>query len=432
MKFSWIPCLLGLIAVGACNDKPDVPSVIGADHKHIDAAPTSVSMAKAKELGMPLSVEDIAAARAGKTDEAGAMYRKLVDLSDSEPARVLERYLKGQATDSEADRALTDLAPRFGAIEAAAAAASFAPQRDFALGMQVVYTEYEPMQRACIALVARGLRKAEKRDAAKAAADFEKAAAIISQAASEDLSMSEYLTTVLTDHWWRGAIGALETDRSMGGTLAAIAAEIPRVEAKKGVGTDLALIRATIARIKSGTVTYSKVAGLSSPAMIDGKSMDDILMENIDKAEDYATAFVVAAYENWADRTKVMGLLHQAEHASTEESPQTTALHAFEALAMAFTSPLKNGEALSRAEIDCLRIAVAARELADSGKTPTLTEAAKIAGVDETDPFGDKPYVLKTTGGKVVVYSVGLDGEDNNGKPYVPGEMKGTDIVVSL
>ena len=215
--------------------------------------------------------------------------------------------------------------------------------------------------------------------------------------------------------------------------IAKLVAELPSVNAKAGVGTDFALIKATIDRIRTGKTTYSKIAGYDEPILVDGKSMDDMLSKDLDLAEKYALSFVVRAYEKWEDRKAVMEMLHAAEHASQNEAPETTALHAFEALAMSFTAPLKNGEALTKAQLDCLRIAIAASNMKKaSGKAPTLAEAAKAAGVGETDPFSGNPYILKDSAKGVTVYSVGLDQEDGGGKPYVPGEFKGTDIAVTL
>ena len=210
-------------------------------------------------------------------------------------------------------------------------------------------------------------------------------------------------------------------------------AELPSVDARKGVGTDFVLIKSTIDRIRNGEVTYSEVAGYDSPAMVDGKPMDDILKANIDIAERHALQFVVRAYESWGDRGKVLQLLHDAEHAAQEETGENTVVHAFEALAMTFTAPLKNGEALTQAELETLRIAIAAADIKKrTGNAPSLSEAAKAAGVGEIDPFTGNPYVLKDGAEGITVYSVGLDLEDNGGKAYAPGEAQGTDISVTL
>jgi hypothetical protein len=212
-----------------------------------------------------------------------------------------------------------------------------------------------------------------------------------------------------------------------------LSASLPAVEARKGVGTDLAFIRTTIDRIRKKEVTYSKVAGFTEPVIVDGKNMDELLTARLDEAEAIAAAYAVNAYESWPDRKKMLEMVHSAEHLAQNEAPEDTAIHAFEALAMSFSAPLKNGEALSQAEIECFRIAAAAIDIKnESGSWPSLEDSAKRAGTGVTDPFSGNPYLFKTEGGKVSVYSVGLDGNDDKGKPYRPGESKGTDIVVSF
>jgi hypothetical protein len=124
--------------------------------------------------------------------------------------------------------------------------------RDFSVGMQVDYKEYDPMQKVCIVYSARALRNARKGNTDLALADYRKAAATIGHAASEDLAMSEYLTTVCLDQWARSATSAAEERADMRAPIAKLVAELPSVNAKAGVGTDFALIKATIERIRTG------------------------------------------------------------------------------------------------------------------------------------------------------------------------------------
>lgn len=432
VKHSWILFLLALALIGACGKvKPAVAK--GDGHTHIDAPPLDVSLAKAKELGMPTTAEELTASRPDRTDQAGKAYAALRSLEDSEPALLLERFLKGQATDAEADAAIGKLHKEFVAMEAVAAMETFAPVRDFSKGMELEFTEYEPMQRVCIALLARGVRKAAKGDTTGAKADFERAGTVVRHASQEDLLLSEFLTTMCIDHWWKAAVHATKANAKMGPVLAELAAALPAVEARKGVGTDLALIRTTIDRIRKKEVTYSKVAGLESAALVDGKNMDEMLLAGIDEAEKIAAAYAVAIYEAWPKRQAVLQMVHDAQHQASGEEAAKTVMHAFESLAMTFSLPLKNSEALAQAEIECFRIAVAAKTLkSQSGSWPKLPDAAKAAGCGEIDPFSGNPYVLKGDGNTVTVYSVGLDGNDDKGKPYKPGEMKGTDVSVTL
>lgn len=433
VKLTWLP--ICVLAVAGCGgEKAATSDGASADgHKHVAPEPLENIIAKAKELGLPTTLDEFNAARTDRRDEAGAIYLKLAGLAQSEHVNMLERYLRGQATESEADRAVAGLAGEFRTMDAAVSKATFAPKRDYGLGMQVDYKEYDPMQKVCIAYSARAVRNARKGDIAVALADFRKAAAVARHASSEDVAMSEYLTTVCLDNWIRAATRAAESSLPLRPGLVQIAAELPTVDAKAGVGTDFVLIKSTIDRIRNGEVTYSQVAGFDSPAMVEGKPMDDMLKGNIDMAERYALSFVVRAYESWPDRAKVMELLHGAEHAAQEESSESTVAHAFEALAMTFTAPLKNGEGLTKAELECLLLAIAASDIKrKTGKAPTLAEAAVAAGTGETDPFSGKPYMLKDSEKGVTVYSVGLDLEDNGGKPYSPGEAQGTDIAVTL
>jgi hypothetical protein len=167
--------------------------------------------------------------------------------------------------------------------------------------------------------------------------------------------------------------------------------------------------------------------------MVEGKSMDEMLEADLDEAERIAVGYAVAIYEAWPKRQAVLQMLHDAQHQASGETPEKTVLHAFESLAMTFSLPLKNMEALAQAETECFRIAVAAKLLkSQTGAWPKLADAAKAAGCGDTDPFSGNPYVLKDEGDKVTVYSVGLDGNDDKGKPYKPGEMQGTDVSVTL
>jgi hypothetical protein len=389
--------------------------------------------AKASELGIPTDAKALNASRPGSENGAAVHYAKLTGLVESQHVGILDRYLKGQATDQEADKAIAGLAGEIKTMDAAVALQDFAPQRDYTRGMEIDYKEYDPMQRVAIVYVAKALRAAKKGNTQAALEDFRKAGVVARHASTEDVAMAEYLTTVCLDHWFRGAVKAAEASEAIRPGLATMMKGLPEVEARAGVGTDFALIKTTIARIRSGEVTYSKVAGWDTPPMVAGKPMDDILKANLDMAERYALEFVVRAYENWENRGKIVEMLHAAQHSSNEETPEDTVIHALEALAMTFTLPLKNGEALTQAQRETLSIAMAASDIMKrTGKAPTLAEAAASAGVGETDPFSNKPYVLKEADGKVTVYSVGLDEKDDGGKPYVPGETQGTDISVRL
>ncbi len=434
MKHLWIPSLLALALLGACDRNASVGgAATGGGHTHIEAAPLDVSLAKARELGMPTTVEELIASRPNRQDQAGAAYLALAALEKSEPARLLERFLSGQATPDEADKAIAKLEKEFVAMEAVTAMESFAPNRDFTKGMEIKFTEYQPMQRVCIALLARGVRSASQGDVAATRADFERAGAVAAHASQEDLLLSEFLTTICIDHWWKAAVLATRAKPEIGPVLAELAAQLPAVEARKGVGTDLALIRATIERIRNKEVTYSRLAGDSSPAIVDGKSMDEMLEANLDEAEQIAAAYAVAIYEAWPRRQAVLQMVHDTQHQASGEEADETVKHAFEALAMTFSLSLKNSEALAQAEIECFRIAVAAKTIkSNTGAWPKAADAAKAAGCGVTDPFSGNPYRLKGEGDKVTVYSVGLDGVDDKGKPYKPGEMKGTDVSVSL
>jgi hypothetical protein len=436
VKSSFVFFAVALVGLIGCGDKGGGTPNAGTaaeGHTHVEPETLDAIMAKAKELGMPTTMDEFQAGRSERQDEAGPIYLKLSSLMENADMDLLDRYLKGQATEEEADKAVAGLADEFATMDQAVATASFAPKRDFSRGMQIEYKEYDPMQRTCIAYAARALRSTRKGNVAGALADFRKAAAVAEHASSEDVAMSEYLTTVCLDHWSRGATKAAEASPAIRQGLVEIMKQLPKVDARAGIGTDFVLIKQTIDRIRSGEVTYSEVAGYDNAVMVEGKSMDDLLMTNIDMAERYALQFVVGAYEAWEDRGKVLQLLHDAEHAAQEETGENTVVHAFEALAMTFTAPLKNGEALTVAELETLQLAIAAADLKKrNGKAPTLDEAAAAAGVGVTDPFTGNKYVLKDGSEGVTVYSVGLDLEDNQGKAYTPGEAQGTDISVTL
>jgi len=434
VKQSWFLLVLSLALLGACkNDESTADSNGSGGHTHVDAPALDVSLQKAKALGMPTTAEELAASRPSREDQAGKVYAGLITLQDSEPAHLLERFLLGQATPEEADAAIAKLGKEFVQMEGVTKMDVFAPKRDFSKGMEINFVEYEPMQRVCVALLARAVRAADKGDVEAARADFERAGAVARHASQEDLLLSEFLTTICIDHWWKAAVLATRAKPEMGPELAALAANLPVVEARKGVSTDLALIRATIDRIRKKEVTYSKVAGLKSAALVDGKNMDEMLEANLDEAEKIAAAYAVAIYEAWPKRQDVLQMVHDAQHQSTEEDADKTVMHAFESLSMTFTLPLKNSEALSQAELECFRIAVAAKAIkAKTGTWPKLADAVALAGCGDIDPFSGNPYVLVGNGDSVKVYSVGLDGNDDKGKPYRPGEMKGTDVTVEL
>lgn len=424
--------LVALSLIAGCAKEKATTSK-GSGHSHADIPALDVSLAKAKQLGMPTTPEELAASRPKRVDEAGKVYASLSALGESEPAHLLERFLLGQATNEEADKAIAALSKEFPQMEVVTALKTFAPERDFTLGMEINAKEYEPMQRVCIALLARAVRRTENKDSVGAISDFERAGAVIRHASQDDLLLSEFLMALCIDQWWKAAVIATKSDPEMGSKLAGLAAELPAVEAQKGVGTDLALIRATIERIRTKKVTYSKVAGFDAPTMVEGKNMDEMLFAGLDEAEKIAAAYAVAIYEAWPDRKAVLQMVHDAQHAASDEDPDRTVMHAFESLAMTFSLPLKNSEALAQAELETFRIAVAVRALkAKTGALPTLADVAKAAGCGEIDPFSGSPYKLVGDGDKVTVYSVGLDGADNKGKPYKPGEMKGTDITVTL
>jgi hypothetical protein len=436
VKFSYLVLAVAFVGMIGCGDKGGGTPNSGTPaegHTHVEPEALGAIMTKAKNLGMPTTLEEFQDSRNKRADEAGPIYLQLITLMENADMDLLDRYLKGQATDEEADKAIAGLADEFATMDKAVAKPSFAPKRDFSRGMQIDYKEYDPMQRTCIAYVARALRSTRKGNTTGALVDFRKAAAVAEHASSEDVAMSEYLTTVCIDHWSRGATKAAEASSAIRPGLVEIMKQLPEVDARAGIGTDFVMIKQTIDRIRGGEVTYSEVAGYDDAVMVEGKSMDDLLMANIDMAERYALQFVVRAYEAWEDRGNVLQLLHDAEHAAQEETGEHTVVHAFEALAMTFTAPLKNGEALTVAELETLQIAIAAADLKKrNGKAPTLDEAAAAAGVGVTDPFTSNKYVLKDGNEGVTVYSVGLDLEDNEGKAYTPGEAQGTDISVTL
>src|SRR5688572_10964323 len=249
VKFHWVVIACVSLALAGCGgDKSASGSSAGSSegHKHVDPEPLENIIAKAKELGLPTTIGEFEAGRQVRQDEAGPLYLKLTSLMESEDMNLLERYLRGQATEQEAEKAIAALAKEFRTMDEAVSKSTFAPKRDFAKGMQVQYAEYDPMQKTCIAYAARALRSVRKGSLPAAMEDFRKAAAVAKHASTEDVAMSEYLTTVCLDHWSRAATRAAEESEAIRPGLVTMMATLPTVDAKAGVGTDFFLINSTI------------------------------------------------------------------------------------------------------------------------------------------------------------------------------------------
>src|SRR5688572_19734485 len=122
VKFSCFALAVSLVGLIGCGgDKSSTPNAGTAaeGHTHVEPESLDAILAKAKELGMSTTIEEFQAARADRIDEAGPIYLKLTSLMDSADMDLLDRYLKGQATEAEADKAISGLADEFSLIESA-------------------------------------------------------------------------------------------------------------------------------------------------------------------------------------------------------------------------------------------------------------------------------------------------------------------------
>lgn len=429
MRFAWAT-LLALALLAGCGGKDDKPEAEKHDHPPPLTLSEAIDMARSR--GIPATFDELHQQRDNSLDAGSQAYLALAKLEDSADVQTLVRFVDGQATAADADKALAALADHTAQMEQAALADPYAPPRDYSRGVRLEAPEYGALRAVNATLCARAVRRADSDDQGGAVADLAKAARVVTHAESEGLTIASLLAVECVGTWSRAATKIAEAHPSTHPEIARIAASIPKIDGKPGLEADFALIRATIEDMRSGKASYTEIAGAEEPILVNGRSMDDLLKQDLDLAERHALSYILEAHERWHSRKEILELAHLVAHIAGEETEDQSAMRAFEAMAGTFTMPMKNGEALAQAQLETLRIAIAARALIAKGETPTLESASKAAGCPMADPFTDSPYAFKLEGDKLTVYSVGLDGEDNNGKPYVKGETKGTDVAVTL
>ncbi len=169
---------------------------------------------------------------------------------------------------------------------------------------------------------------------------------------------------------------------------------------------------------KSQDLIFDEIEVVGQPVL--GTFGNYLIRANIDKSEILIISFCIEITEAWDDYEKVEKLQKALEHKA--KSNVWNVEYAVPRIYMSNFDIFKEKELITTARQKCVLIGLASlKHRAKTGALPTLHQAAEMAGVSPIDPYLKKQDLrYKVEEDRFIVYSVGKNKKDDNGKARSP------------
>ena len=378
-------------------------------------------LARAKAQGLVTSVEELAAGIKQSDRDSSRLYAAAASASEtgfSEELSLLGEFLNGTATLEDAEKALARMADWAKKLEVAAAMPDYAPVRDWRRPLDITVPEVTAIRDAGRLFSARAVVRAEKGNEEGAFADLAFVANAIRHVGQERFLIGKLLQRSVLRKWssaMQRLASEFSSDTDALKRLSDAAASVREPNFKEGIGFEIALYRRVLQQVRSGDVSASELAtaGGGQPGERN-EALDILFRAAADEAELIVVGYLVSIAEAWGDAERISKLSQESYRRLQEHEGDPAVVLA---TVLVPTLPSYHGSWLDAvATFRAARIGTAAAHLrAKTGKWPSLSEAAKEAGVSPDDPFRSGNLAYMPSAVSLLIYSVGPNGKDDGG-----------------
>ncbi len=198
----------------------------------------------------------------------------------------------------------------------------------------------------------------------------------------------------------------------------------PNVDMRRALRSEVALAIASEEMLRTGKISLRELSGVSDDDENRNSSYKEIeQIISIPGVRELLFSRLYRFYRKMyqsipADRQRQRERLAEAEAADAEMMKLNRTTDLIVELFLPVFNQAFKAEAKTIAEWRSLNaLLIAAEEKAKTGRYPAKLP---ISGPEALDPFTDKPLYYKASANSVKVYSVGVDGKDNNGLLFRP------------
>ena len=413
----WIWGVLGLIALG-------IAGVV-----FFQLRGTS-EQSKAQRLGLKTDFEDLS--RQDSAKGAFVLYESL-QLPDSTSLESVRSFLRTGVM-SPGARQLLDVTD-FAAIEQIAARERLAPSYDWDRPVNWTFLWLSPSSKAVSLLAARAVARSQTGDVSGCAQDVERAVSLIRQQGEIGFIFCYSLRARSLQDLAQAlslVCASRADDKKALAELRSAIGGLADVEKFDAIRHELAMGICAIDQIARGEMS---IEDLSSGSNRPSGKYDAIEARLVQEHRDEIVAYYVNDFTSLLEHWGNYQALKSARDALDSRPFTTTDIVAVHARIISMILvPIIEGafaaEAKNDAHIRGIRIGLAAYEgRARNGTWPTLAEAAAVAGVSASDPFGGE-LSYEVRNGQVFLYSKYMDGTDQGGNPQRPTRGAPYDLVL--
>jgi hypothetical protein len=331
---------------------------------------------------------------------------------------------KGRLSPKEMDEALRLLSQNYAAIEKATALPDFTPRRDWATLYAADERAHRQMKQWMALLAVRARFRRQQGDLQGATEDVNRMLVICKHLQSERVPVAVHLGAVLQRQLLE-SLGQLasEADEHCLDTLITRASTLNEVDARPALGFELVRERQLIDALRSGRLqipNWKLPPWEASPSPQAPTLRTSYYRAGADQAELICITHIVDVAEAWPEVNAVDKLTKsfwRANGGSTVEPGKMLATRI-----VAGETSLLRAACAETASVRSARIGLAAvRHRVETGRWPSLREAAGEAGVSDLDPFSGSKLIYRPSAKSLAVYSVGQDLIDDGGRVQSSG-----------
>ncbi|MCH8274251.1 MAG: hypothetical protein IH851_05625 [Armatimonadetes bacterium] len=381
-------------------------------------------LARAKAQGLVTSVEEISASYQKSERNSAPVYvaigrgdyRGEGSMADT---FIMWDFLRGEVPLTDANAALERVNGLVKKMEGAASLPDYMPERDWENPIAMHFPELSAMREAARVLTSRAAIRAAQDDWAGAMSDMSLVANVVRHARNDRAGILAALVQRGTLIMWARGLEYLASrsiqDADACKMLVDVAATVQEPKMKAAIGYELAFMRQTILQMKRGEFGASElITAGSDEGQRKDEAIDRLFLERAESAEALLVGYYVRVAEAWGDVDRVRQISEEFER-RLEDHGGDPAI----GVAMVLAPMLDQYHKLALDAVANYRAArigvIAAYVRAKTGKWPSLSEAAKEAGVSADDPFTSGNLAYKPSAAALLIYSVGPNGKDEGG-----------------
>ncbi len=391
---------------------------------------------KASEIGLYTTIEEIYADyqpvddntyfewhEHGKKFDSLDSYFQKVDEENADTLREgFKKILDGVGLTDNSDKLIGHINDFLSVYEPLAKSKMFVPIRDLQDMMSVMMPELQCMKEVVKSYSARAIYHALKGNKSKCLEDLLYARNITQQIDSDYTMISRMVVYLLQAVIYKSVsqISIIYIkDAGMLEELKRFTQSFSLSDAKKYISTEMIMGRQICNYYRNPHISQGEfpdeIEILEHPVF--GAFGNYLIRANIDKSEMLIVSFCVEITEAWDDYEKIEKLQRTLNHKA--KSNIWNAEYIVPAIYMGMFDTFKEKEVMTTARQQCTLIGLSSlAHRAKTGAFPTLHQAAEMAGVSAKDPYlkNQQDLKYKIEGERFIVYSVGKNKKDDDGK----------------